>query len=112
MKDVDAKITLVPEAGQMPGEFNGLLYFSHDDCGVCKILRPKVEMLLMEHFPKLTFAYVDVEHNPAVAASYSVFTVPVILVFFEGKEFYRFSGGVSIGELEKQLQRPYNLKFT
>ncbi|KAA3631028.1 MAG: thioredoxin [Bacteroidetes bacterium] len=96
----------------MPENFNGILYFSHKRCGVCHVLRPKVEELVKEAFPELVFSYVDVEESPATAASYSVFTVPVILVFFEGQEFYRFSGGVSIGELERQISRPYELKFT
>jgi thioredoxin-like negative regulator of GroEL len=93
-------------------DFNGLFYFSHDKCGVCKVLRPKVEALLKEQFPKLTFSYHNVEKEPAFAASLSVFTVPILLVYFEGQEFYRFSGSVSIGELERQIARPYLLKFS
>lgn len=102
----------VPLADDLWEDFNGILYFSHKQCGVCHVLRPKVEELVKEVFSKLTFSYVDVEELPAIAASYSVFTVPVILVFFEGQEFYRFSGSVSIGELEQQISRPYELKFS
>ncbi len=101
----------VPLPDQMPGDYNGLLYFSHQNCGVCKVLRPKVEQMLEKNFPKLSFAYVDVEKSPVIAAGHSVFTVPVILVFFEGREFYRFARGISVGELQQRIERPYRLKF-
>lgn len=100
-----------PLADDIPENFNGVLYFSHQHCGVCKVLRPKVEQLLTEEYPELSFHYVDIEKEPKTAAGYTVFTVPVILVFFEGQEFYRFKGGVSIGELARQISRPYELKF-
>jgi thioredoxin 1 len=96
---------------QMPNDYNGLLYFSHQNCGVCKVLRPKVEEMIGEHFPKLTFSYVDIEKDPVIAAGHSVFTVPVILVFFEGQEFYRFARGIGVGELQQRIERPYRLKF-
>jgi thioredoxin 1 len=95
----------------MPNDYNGLLYFSHQNCGVCKVLRPKVEQMIGEYFPQLEFSYVDIEKSPVVAAGHRVFTVPVILVFFEGQEFYRFARGISIGELQQQIERPYQLKF-
>ncbi len=101
----------VPLKDDMPEDFNGILYFSHKRCGVCQVLRPKVRELLRDQFPQLSFAYVDVEENPAVAASYTVFTVPVILVFFEGQEFYRFARGIGVGELQKSIERPYSLKY-
>ncbi len=100
------------QVNSIPKDFNGLLYFSHDKCGVCKVLRPKVESLLKQQFPNLTFSYHNVEKEPAFAAGLSVFTIPILLVYFEGQEFYRFSGSVSIGELANTLQRPYDLKFS
>jgi thioredoxin-like negative regulator of GroEL len=96
---------------QMTADFNGVLYFSYQNCGVCKVLRPKVEQMLEKNFPKLTFSYVDIEKSPVIAAGHSVFTVPVILVFFEGQEFYRFARGIGVGELQRSIERPYNLKF-
>jgi thiol-disulfide isomerase/thioredoxin len=45
----------------MPNDYNGLLYFSHQNCGVCKVLRPKVEQMIGEYFPQLEFSYVDIE---------------------------------------------------
>ncbi|WP_430814487.1 thioredoxin family protein [Carboxylicivirga sp. RSCT41] len=88
-----------------------LKYFSHDRCNVCKVLKPKVKQLLSEKFPKMTFDYINIEEQPSIAAQYQVFTVPTLLVYFEGKEYYRFTRNVSLGQLTDAIQRPYQLLF-
>ncbi len=86
-------------------------YFSHERCSVCRVLKPKVEALLKEKFPNIKQLYCDVENSPKIAASHTVFTVPTILVWIEGKETYRLSRNIGLGELQQKLERPYNLIF-
>lgn len=86
-----------------------LVYFSHDACNVCKLLKPKVEVLLAEQFPKMKMLYVNTHQQPEIAAQYKVFTAPTILIFFEGKEHFRFSRNVSIGQLREAIERPYSM---
>ncbi|MCU4155008.1 thioredoxin family protein [Carboxylicivirga sp. A043] len=88
-----------------------LKYFSHQRCNVCKVLKPKVQQMLTEKFPKMSFEYVDIEEQPAVAAENQVFTVPTLLIFFEGKEYYRFARNVSLGQLIDAIERPYQMLF-
>ncbi len=88
-----------------------LKYFSHQDCNVCKVLMPKIQHLLNEEFPKMEFQYINVQEQPDVAASFQVFTVPTILIFFEGKEYYRFARNLSINQLKEAIERPYNMLF-
>ncbi|MCG8578415.1 MAG: thioredoxin family protein [Bacteroidales bacterium] len=88
-----------------------LKYFSHSNCSVCKVLKPKVQLLLSEKFPKMNFEYVDIEKQPAIAAENQVFTVPTLLIYFEGKEYYRFARNVSIGQLKDAIERPYQLLY-
>ena len=88
-----------------------ITYFSHDTCNVCKVLKPKVEELIKEKFPKIKQLYSNVQNSPEIAASHTVFAVPTLLVWIEGKESYRFSRNIGILELEKTLDRPYNLLF-
>ncbi|MBR8536777.1 thioredoxin family protein [Carboxylicivirga sediminis] len=88
-----------------------LKYFSHQHCNVCKVLMPKVKQLLKQEFPKMAFQYVNIEEEPEVAASHQVFTVPTILVLFEGREYYRFARNVSIVQLKEAIERPYHLLF-
>ncbi len=88
-----------------------LAYFSHDQCNVCKVLKPKVEELLAKKFPKIKAIYCHTLNTPQIAAAHSVFAVPTIIVWFEGRETYRFSRNVGLQELEQALTRPYSLFF-
>ena len=88
-----------------------LFYFSHEQCSVCKILKPKVIELLESRFPQMRPFYCDTVKQPEVAAQNRVFTVPTLLIFFEGKETFRFSRNVGLEELEQAIRRPYSLLF-
>jgi thioredoxin 1 len=88
-----------------------LAYFSHEQCNVCRVLKPKVEELLREKFPKIKAIYCDTKCTPEIAAAQSVFAVPTIIIWFEGKETYRFSRNIGLLELEDALSRPYRLFF-
>jgi len=89
-----------------------LIYFSHDACNVCKVLKPKIQNLLSEHFPQIKMYYSDTVLNPEIAAQKSIFTVPTILIYFDGKEFIRKSRNIGIDELKEILNRPYKLLFS
>lgn len=88
-----------------------LIYFSHDNCNVCKVLKPKIQKLLEADFPKIKMFYSDTVVNPEIAAQNSIFTVPTILIFFDGKEFLRKSRNIGTVELSKAIERPYSLLF-
>lgn len=88
-----------------------LFYFSHDECNVCKVLKPKIIELINQEFPKIRFEYINIKILPEIAAQNSVFTVPAILVYFDGKEFLRKSRNFSLSELHDAIIKPYNLMF-
>jgi len=88
-----------------------LLYFSTNSCNVGEALEPKVLHLLNTQFPKMDFYKIDMNFYPEIAAKYSVFAEPTILVFFEGKETIRKSRNIGIFELEESIERPYKLIF-
>ncbi|MDX9958062.1 MAG: thioredoxin family protein [Clostridia bacterium] len=88
-----------------------LFYFSFPACGVCKSLKPKVAALVEENFPKLRMYYVDIETVPEAAGQLSVFTVPAVLVFFQGKELIREARNFGIQELGGKIDRYYSMLF-
>lgn len=88
-----------------------LLYFTSPDCNVCKTLIPRVRDMIASEFPLLKLHVVDIASNKEMAGKYHIFTVPVILVFFEGREFFRKVRNFSISELKKEIDRPYQLFF-
>ena len=88
-----------------------LLYFSSDTCSVCKVLKPKVAELLQEEFPHLQVRYVNTELSPLISGQFRVFTIPTILIFFDGREQARFSRNISLQQLDQALSRPYSMLF-
>ncbi|NLJ09235.1 MAG: thioredoxin family protein [Treponema sp.] len=88
-----------------------LLYCSTPSCGVCKSLKPKVEKLVDDNFPRLALAYVDIEALPEARGQLSVFNIPAVLVYFQGKEYIREARNFGIMELGAKIERYYSLVF-
>jgi len=88
-----------------------LVYFSHEKCNVCKVLKPKVAEMLNTYFPKMKLIYADTVNTPEIAGQYSVFNVPTIIVFFGGRESFRKSRNIGIAELKEHISRPYSMVF-
>lgn len=89
-----------------------LAYFSTDACNVCKVLKPKVQELMLSHYPKVKLAYIKSDMFPEIAGQHQVFAAPTILVFFDGREYIRKSRNIGIGELQREIDRPYSMYFS
>ena len=94
---------------QNPG---AVVYFSTPTCNVCKVFKPKLIELLDTEFPSMKFAYVDCDRSKELAAQNSVFAVPTILFFMDGKEIIRKSRNINLAELEQDIARPYSMFFS
>lgn len=88
-----------------------LVYFSHEECTVCKVLKPKIEALLEIEFPEIRMSYADTVKYPDIAGQQSIFTVPTILVYFGGREYIRVSRNIGVQALAEQIRRPYGMMF-
>ncbi len=88
-----------------------LCYFSTLSCSVGEALEPKVRDMLQQDFPKLDFAWIDMNALPATAASQQVFVEPTILLFVDGKEYLRKSRNIHMSDLKGGLARIYDLAF-
>ena len=71
---------------------------------------PKVERLLVD-YPNLEGGYIEASASPKLCAFYSVFTLPAILVFAEGKEVIREARYLSFLDLNERIERYYSLLF-
>ena len=90
-------------------EVGVLLYFSGENCNVCHALRPKFKELFDAEFPQIKQIYLDAHEHAEISAHYSVFSVPTMLVFLDGREFVREGRAVSMYKLTEQLKRPYTM---
>ncbi|WP_142415326.1 thioredoxin family protein [Hathewaya massiliensis] len=83
-----------------------ILYFSSQTCGVCKELLPKIETLL-KNFPKIKAREIEIEKLLAASGEYSVFTLPCVLAFINGKEVIREARFISVKDLKEKIERIY-----
>jgi thioredoxin-like negative regulator of GroEL len=86
-------------------------YLSTPECNICKILKPKVLEMIEKDFSKINFYYVNMNEAKEISGQLSVFSVPTILVYFEGKESIRLSRNVHLEELREQIERYYKMIF-
>lgn len=87
-----------------------MLYFTTKGCNVCVGLLHKIEEMLIK-FPKIEIRKIAVDKFTEAAGQYSIFTLPGILLFIEGKEIIREARFISIQMLETNIERYYNILF-
>jgi hypothetical protein len=87
-----------------------MIYFASEGCSVCGVLLPKIEEMIIR-FPKVKIGKVQVDKFTQAAGQYSIFTLPGILVYIEGKEIIREARFISVEMLEGSIERYYELLF-
>jgi thioredoxin-like negative regulator of GroEL len=88
-----------------------LVYYSNETCNVSKVLKPQIIEMLKDKYPEIPFYYVDISETPEISAQSQVFTIPTIIVFFDGRETIRKSRHIGLGELAEAIRRPYEIMF-
>lgn len=83
-------------------------YFSTPQCNVCKVLRPKVEELAAQ-YENIGFIYINTEDMPEIAGQFTVFSVPTVVIFAEGREYKRLSRSFSLDEIQDYFERLLSL---
>jgi thioredoxin-like negative regulator of GroEL len=89
-----------------------MFYFSAPTCNVCHALKPKLLEAVSETFQTFEIISIDVSTNADIAAHFSVFAIPTVLVFLDGKEFLRKSRHMSVGEVINEIKRPYEIMMS
>ncbi|MGM8214866.1 thioredoxin family protein [Bacillaceae bacterium W0354] len=82
------------------------IYISRNNCSVCHGLKPQVQNLFAK-YPEIAFGEVNADEVPEIAGRFNIFTVPVLILFVEGKEYLREARIVQMQLLEQKLDRIY-----
>lgn len=78
-----------------------LVYLSAPDCSVCHADMPRVERLVAEmDFPSVQ---IDIAEVPEAAGQLTVFTAPVVLLFYKNKEYHREARIIDFNVLKKRM---------
>jgi thioredoxin 1 len=69
-------------------------------CGPCTMLSPLVERLSKEH-PELKVIKIDVDQAEEIAATFSVYSIPTLIYFENGKAVRQSVGYIPEASLKK-----------
>jgi len=82
-----------------------LVDFSAEWCGPCKMMPPILKELKSKLGDAVTILKMDIDRNPAVAASYQIQSVPTLIVFRNGQIKWRQSGVMPAGQIQSVLEK-------
>lgn len=88
-----------------------LIYLSKPDCGVCTAIKPKIEEILQK-YPEMQGTYVNMDLIPQSAGEFSIFTIPGILIYVDGRETIREARYISVEDLTSQIDRFYSMIYS
>ncbi|UZD59741.1 thioredoxin family protein [Shewanella algae] len=89
-----------------------LLLFGGEHCGVCQALKPRISAMLADEYPLLQAAYIDCQGpGQQLSAQMSIFSLPVVQVYFDGEKFAELQRVFSLADLREAIDRPYRLSF-
>jgi thioredoxin 1 len=72
-------------------------------CGPCRLVSPVVEAIGQAHSAKLQTAKVNTDENQQLAMRYSIFSIPTLIVFKDGREVTRLVGYMPQEVMEDRL---------
>lgn len=82
-----------------------LAYISAGHCNVCKALKPKINDLIRQKHPDLEMIYINTENNVNLCGQLLIFSIPTIIIYYQGTEYTKFSRNVSLNQLDEAIQR-------
>jgi thioredoxin 1 len=72
-------------------------------CGPCRLVSPVVESFGEKHGEKMAVAKVNTDENQQLAMRYSIFSIPTLIVFQNGREAARLVGYMPQEVMEERL---------
>jgi len=78
-------------------------------CGPCRMVAPVIQELSTEFAGKISFAKVNTDENPRIAASYGITAIPTILLFARGKLAQKIVGAYPKQVLRDRILRSFGI---
>ena len=72
-------------------------------CGPCRLVSPVVESMGDAHAAKITTAKINTDENQELAMRYSIFSIPTMILFKDGREAARMVGYMPQEAMEERL---------
>jgi thioredoxin 1 len=72
-------------------------------CGPCRALTPVIEKVAAEFTGKVTVGKLNVDEESAIAAKYSIMSIPTLLIFSKGQVVEQIVGLTTIEKIKDKL---------
>jgi thioredoxin len=73
-------------------------------CGPCRLVSPVVESFGESHADKVRTAKINTDENQSLAMRYSIFSIPTMILFKDGREAARLVGYMPQEAMEDRLR--------
>jgi len=103
------EITEIEKLEQIKTSGAVFILFGGRQCNVCHALRPQLENMLQSHYPDVISAYIDCEASADICAQHSVFSLPAVKFYIEGRKVTEFARSFSVEQLRQSMLRSYTL---
>lgn len=87
-----------------------LILASTKNCEVCTSIEPRVEYLVNK-YPNINYKHIFIDLMIKASGEFTIFTVPTIIMFAQGKEVHRESRFIDFQNLEFEISRWYDYLF-
>ncbi|WP_195264374.1 MULTISPECIES: thioredoxin family protein [unclassified Clostridium] len=87
-----------------------IVYFSGSTCGACDAIKEKI-LYIIKDYNEIKFLEINAIENKVLASQYDIFSLPILLLFINGKETLRFGRYFDILEFKNSINRYYNLIY-
>jgi thioredoxin 1 len=74
-------------------------------CGPCQMIAPFIEEIAKEYHGKIKICKLNVDEASDIATSFTVMSIPTLLLFKDGKIMSKKVGTLTKRELEKFIQQ-------
>ncbi len=77
-----------------------LVDFWAEWCGPCKAIAPSLEELSKEMKNKIKIVKINVDENPSISQTYSIRSIPALMIFKDGEKISEKMGALPKSALE------------
>jgi thioredoxin 1 len=72
-------------------------------CGPCKMIAPHIEAIAKEYTGKVKVCKLNIDEAPKIATTYTIMSIPTVMVFKDGKIMEKRVGALRKKDLEKLI---------
>jgi thioredoxin 1 len=100
----DKKITLAEFHAKLKENPKSFVYFSAKWCLICPQLKPTIDEIEREKTGGFHVIRVDTDRDREVSEEYQISSLPVVMVYREGKREWIHVGLINKSELKRKLE--------